>query len=86
MNLKNPMKTKNAKKLDSVTFESYIDQKFRELPAILLKRVFEVVFGYKVSEISLLHALQYIKSGLGCDSLFKADGGAQQYKIVGGTS
>ena len=36
--------------------------------------------------MSLLYALQYIKAGKGCDSLFKGIGGAQEFKIVGGTS
>lgn len=64
------MKTKNAKELDSITFDYYsfifenikifnlyLSKNFRELPAALIKRAFEVVFGVKVSKISLLHAL-----------------------------
>jgi hypothetical protein len=39
--------------------------------SLIFQRGFEIVFGVKCNKISLLHALQFIKSCQGLDCLFK---------------
>ena len=46
----------------------------------------EVVFAMDLSQVSLLHALVYIKSGRDFNTLINVKNGAQQDKIVGGSS
>ncbi|NEP54346.1 MAG: FAD-dependent oxidoreductase, partial [Moorea sp. SIO3C2] len=80
-----PWKTPNAKKLDGITLENWMSKniRFKKAKAIF-KIAAETVFATSVADISLLHALVYIKSGNDFDCLINVENGAQQDKIAGG--
>jgi monoamine oxidase len=85
IHLEAPWKTPGAKELDSITLETYIRKKCRFTAARnVLRAGLETVFACELSEISVLQALFYIKSGTSLDVLINMEGGAQQDRIVGG--
>ena len=74
-----------AKELDELTLEDFLVKNcFTKNARKILSAGLETVFACELSEISLLHAIFYIKSGNGLESLLSIDNGAQQDRIVGG--
>lgn len=85
VDLEQPWRTPGARKWDRMTLASFVNGltlsgKARQV----LEAGLETVFAAPASEISLLHALFYIKSGTSLDVLLSIDGGAQQERFVGG--
>ena len=77
--------TPNASQLDSQSLGAFLDKYTRLRNARKILDVgLETVFGATASEISLLFALFYIKSGTDLTTLFEIDQGAQQDRFVGG--
>lgn len=80
-----PWKAKDAAAWDAVSFGAWVREhvgntQARELLAIGM----ETVFAENADNYSLLHALFYIRSGLGTDSLLGTEGGAQETRVKGG--
>lgn len=83
--LEAPWLAPDAEALDSTTLHDWMR---RNLPFRAGRETFrvaiEAVFAAHPKELSLLHALFYVRSGGNLDMLINAGGGAQQDRIVGG--
>lgn len=80
-----PWRAKQAAQLDKQTVGDWMRRHIRHRHAYLLMQVaIEAVFATHPDDISLLHALFYIHSGGGLESLTSSRGGAQQDRIDGG--
>ncbi|MBV6427660.1 MAG: putative flavin-containing monoamine oxidase AofH [Haliscomenobacter sp.] len=85
INLDRPWESPGARKLDSQTLATFLDRNVRFGNARkVLEAGLDTVFAVSPSELSLLHALFYIKSGTNLDCLLNIDNGAQQDRFVGG--
>lgn len=85
ISLSEPWASPNAKILDSQTVATFLGKNiYFNNARQILEIGLETVFGCSMAEISLLHALFYIKSGVDLEHLFNLTGGAQQDRIVGG--
>ena len=81
-----PWQSPNARKLDGQTFRSWIDRNVLTKTGRAYFHVFcEAVFSAAPSDLSLLHALFYTKSGIDMETLISVDRGAQQDRIRGGS-
>jgi monoamine oxidase len=84
--LDRPWEAAKAQAWDEQTFATWLR---RNLATANGRRFFEVVcpavFATETANLSLLHALFYLHSGGGLESLISTTGGAQQDRIVGGT-
>lgn len=81
----NPWLAKKAKKLDRITLEEFIEKNSLTSSAKkVLRAGLETVYACELNEISLLHALFYIRSGTSLDNLLSIENGAQQHRIKGG--
>lgn len=85
VDLEAPWATANADRLDSQTFETWIrrnarSSKGRDFFGIAC----EAVFATTASNISLLHALFYSRSGVGFEHLISTENGAQHARVDGG--
>ena len=75
-----------ANALDSTTLASWLRRRLRTRAARELVEVaVRTVWGADSGELSLLHALWYMRSGGGFDALVDTEGGAQQDRFVGGS-
>ncbi len=85
INLDHLPSTPNAAWLDSQSLGTFLDKyaRFRNTRKIL-DVAFETVLAATASEVSLLCALFYIKSGTDLTTLIEIDQGAQQDRFVGG--
>ena len=84
--LEHPWEAPDAEELDGQTWETWIRRTtFTKGGAQFFRVVSDAVFASEPSAFSLLHALFYIHSGKGVDSLIDTAGGAQQDRIVGGS-
>lgn len=85
VDLSAPWQTPDAAKLDAMTLASWITQHvpFRVARQFLTIAA-EAVWAADPAEISLLHALFYIRSGRDLDTLMNVKDGAQQERFVGG--
>jgi len=81
-----PWRSPDAAKLDGQTFETWI-QRYLRTPTgrAYFRIVCEAVFAADASDLSLLHALFYARSGTDLETLVSVDRGAQQHRIVGGS-
>jgi len=81
-----PWRSPDAAKLDGQTFETWI-QRYLRTPTgrAYFRIVCEGVFGAEATDLSLLHALFYARSGTDLETLTSVDRGAQQDRIVGGS-
>ncbi len=83
--LDNPGHAVRAKHLDQQTLGDWLRRNLRHPQARALMQVaIESVFAAHPDDISLLHALFYLRSGGGLERLTSARGGAQQDRIDGG--
>jgi monoamine oxidase len=84
--LDRPWAARRAQRWDEQTLASWLRRNTATPDA---RRLFEVffaaVFAADTSNLSLLHALFYLRSGKGFESLVSTTGGAQQDRVVGGT-
>ncbi|BCW06184.1 flavin monoamine oxidase family protein [Arthrobacter sp. NtRootA1] len=69
--------------LDSISFGEWLDKK-RALPSTraLMTVVSKVQWGASPGDVSLLHALRYIRAAGGIDHMLDVDGGQQQDRIT----
>lgn len=87
VNLEQPWLTPNAKRLDSRTFASWIRSNLRTTGGRAYFQIAcEAVFAAEPSDLSLLHAAFYSKSGSDLETLMSVDQGAQQDRIDGGAA
>lgn len=87
VNLEQPWLTPDAKRLDSRTFASWIDANLRSKSGRAYFQIAcEAVFAAEPSDLSLLHAAFYSKSGKDLETLMSVDQGAQQDRIDGGSA
>ncbi len=85
VNLDRPWETPGATRLDSRTLATFLDKTVRFGNARkVLEAGLDTVFAVTPAELSLLHALFYIKSGTSLDCLLNIDNGAQQDRFTGG--
>ncbi len=85
VDLESPWTTKNADRLDSQTFETWIRRACRTPKGRDFFRIAcEAVFATTAANLSLLHALFYCKSGTGFEHLISTEGGAQHARVDGG--
>ncbi len=83
--LESPWQTANAEKLDSETMSAWIGRNTPNKTArTFVELAVEAVFAADPNEMSLLHALYYMRSGNSFDFLTKNEGGAQQDRVSGG--
>lgn len=70
---------------DSVSLAYFLEENCKtKASRNLVKLALETVFACELNEVSLLHALFYIKSGRDLNTLINIENGAQQHRIVGG--
>jgi monoamine oxidase len=76
---------RDAAKLDQQTLGDWMRRHLRNRHAFLMMQVAaEAVFAAHPDDISLLHALFYLRAGGGLEKLTSSTGGAQQDRIEGG--
>lgn len=85
VNLTEPWTTPNARQFDSMTLASWMHQQMNfEVARQFFKVAAEAIWAADPAEISLLHALFYIRSGRDLDTLMNVKNGAQEERFVGG--
>ncbi len=71
---------------DNRTLDSWLEGAMLTRPARTLMRIAgRTIWGAEPEEMSLLHALFYMRSAGGLDPLLDVEGGAQESRIVGGS-
>jgi monoamine oxidase len=86
IDLTEPWTSQRAESLDGQTFETWIRRNLKTPTGRAYFRITcEAVFAAEASDISLLHALFYSRSGTDYETLISTDRGAQQDRIVGGS-
>jgi monoamine oxidase len=81
-----PWEARRAARLDGQTLASWIRRNVRTKGGrSLLELGIEAVWAAQPEELSLLHALFYIRSAGSLERLFDTEGGAQQDRFVGGS-
>lgn len=85
IDLQAPWSHPKAKEYDAITLEHFI-RKHSKTDACyqVIKVGCETIFAAELNEVSLLHALFYIKSGTSLDCLINIKNGAQQHRVKGG--
>lgn len=85
IDLAQPWLSHNAYLYDSMTLEVWIEQHIGyDTARQFFKIAAEAIWAADPADISLLHALFYIKSGSGLESLMNVKNGAQEERFVGG--
>lgn len=85
VDLAEPWATLNARHLDSMTLSSWMNRQMNfEVARQFFRIAAEAIWAADPAEISLLHALFYIKSGRDLDTLMNIKNGAQEERFVGG--
>lgn len=85
VNLEEPWKTENAKKLDHQTLAEWVRLKsWTRSGKDIMRLPFELIWGADISQVSMLHALWYCKAGVSLTVLSTNDQGAQMQLMVGG--
>ncbi len=85
VNLAEPWTTPNARQLDSMTLAGWMQQQMNfEVARQFFRIAAEAIWAADPAEISLLHALFYIKSGRDLNTLMNVKDGAQEERFVGG--
>ena len=80
-----PWSHPKAQKWDQMTLEAFLRKNSKTRSCYeVIKIGCETIFACELNEISLLHALFYIRSGTSLDCLINIKDGAQQHRIVGG--
>lgn len=81
-----PWRTPGARRLDGQTFGSWVTRNVRTRAArSMLAIAGKTVWGAEPHELSLLHVLFYVRSAGGFSKLVDTEGGAQQYRLAGGS-
>lgn len=83
--LEAPWLAPKAKAWDSLSLEAFIRQYSYTTSCYKVVRAgLETVYACELNEVSLLHALFYIKSGSSLNNLLSIQDGAQQHRLTGG--
>jgi monoamine oxidase len=83
--LDKPWSIPQAKEWDSLTLEAWVRKHCYTANCFKVVRAgLETVYASELNEVSLLHALFYIRSGTNLNCLLSIDNGAQQHRIKGG--
>jgi monoamine oxidase len=83
--LEAPWLAPNAKRWDSISLEAFVQKHCYTTSCYKVVRLgLETVYGCELNEISLLHALFYVKSGTNLNNLLNIKDGAQQHRLTGG--
>ncbi|THG34294.1 flavin monoamine oxidase family protein [Glaciibacter flavus] len=86
VDLDRPWLTPNAPMLDGQTYRSWIRRNLRTAAGRAYFQIScEALFSADPSDISLLHAAFYMKSGVDLETLMAVDRGAQQDRVDGGS-
>jgi monoamine oxidase len=84
--LEQPWTAKNARRLDSQTFETWLRRNvYTKGGRALIELSIEAVWAAEPADLSLLHVLFYTASAGNFEILLDTDGGAQQDRFVGGS-
>jgi len=86
VSLAEPWTSPNAHRLDELSLESWLRSVYagastRDLMAIMAR----VTWGGEPEDVSMLHAVRYIKAAGGLGPMLDVEGGAQQDRFPGGT-
>jgi len=82
-----PWLAPDAERLDAQTFDSWIRRTVHSHDARAFYDIIcQAVFATEPANLSLLHTLFYVHSGQGIERLIGTTGGAQQDRVVGGTT
>ncbi len=85
VDLEQPWRTPKADRWDSQTFETWIRAAcLAEKTRTFFRVACEAVFATTPSNISMLHAMFYAKSGVSFEHLISTEGGAQHARVAGG--
>lgn len=85
VDLAEPWRTPNARQLDSMTLATWMQRQMRfSVARQFFKIAAEAIWAADPAEVSLLHALFYVKSGRNLDTLMNVKDGAQEERFVGG--
>ena len=85
IDLNSPWSHPKAGEFDSQTLEDFLRRNSKTNACYQVIRVgCETIFACELNELSLLHALFYIKSGTSLDCLINIKNGAQLHRIKGG--
>ncbi|MES2516528.1 MAG: flavin monoamine oxidase family protein [Bacteroidota bacterium] len=85
VNLQEPWKTPDAEHWDGMTLQTWMDkQMFFDTAKKLFRIASEAIWAVSPSELSMLHAMFYTKSGTDFDTLMNVKNGAQEERILGG--
>lgn len=85
VDLQSPWQTPDAPQLDTRTLADWMQGQMRfETARRFFKIAVEAIWAADPTEISLLHALFYTRSGRDLDTLMNVKNGAQEERIVGG--
>ncbi len=83
--LESPWNSSNAQAYDSITLEAFARKNCKTKNCYKVIRAgLETVYACELNEVSLLHALFYIRSGTNLNNLLSIQDGAQQHRIKGG--
>jgi monoamine oxidase len=83
--LENPWNAKQAIEYDAISLEAYIRKLcYTNNCYKVIRAGLETVFACELNELSLLHALFYIRSGRNLNTLLSITDGAQQHRLKGG--
>lgn len=83
--LSNPWSTPHAAAWDSMSLETFVKKLCHTQHCYKVVRAgLETVYACELNEVSLLHALFYIRSGTNLNVLLSIKNGAQQHRIKGG--
>lgn len=83
--LRNPWSTPHAAAWDSMSLEAFVQKHCYTKNCYKVVRAgLETVYACELNEVSLLHALFYIRSGTNLNVLLSIKDGAQQHRIKGG--
>ncbi|MEZ0608262.1 flavin monoamine oxidase family protein [Fibrella sp. WM1] len=85
INLDAPWQSHDAYLYDSMTLGTWMEQSIGfDTARLFFKVAAEAIWAADPSDISMLHALFYTKSGNGLESLMNVKNGAQEERFVGG--
>lgn len=80
-----PWNNNRAVKWDSISLDVFVRKNcYTENCYKVVRAGLETVYACELNEVSLLHALFYIRSGTNLNTLLSIKGGAQQHRIKGG--
>jgi len=83
--LDEPWSTPKAKEWDRISLEEFVRKHSYTGSCYKVVRAgLETVYACEINEVSLLHALFYIRSGTNLNNLLSIQDGAQQHRIKGG--